>query len=249
MNYQKIYDSLISSRKERMPTLSEYYERHHIIPKSLGGTDDAGNLILLTAREHFIAHWLLYRIHKNQEMAFAFFIMSSGMKSNNSQRIKFSSIAYSEAKKAKSEYLKILNSKYKKGHVKSEETKKKLSESLKGKRFTSEHSKNIGLSLKGKAKSKQTCEKISRSLISFDWSTYIERNEKISKANSGKQNGRAKRILQKTIDGNIISAYDTMDDARDELSKIIGISMAKSTFHRIVNANKLFGGYFWQYEV
>lgn len=36
-----------------------YYEKHHIIPKSLGGNDDTDNVVLLTAREHFIAHILL----------------------------------------------------------------------------------------------------------------------------------------------------------------------------------------------
>ena len=40
-----------------------YYESHHIIPRCLGGSDDAQNLILLTPREHFLAHYLLCKIH------------------------------------------------------------------------------------------------------------------------------------------------------------------------------------------
>ena len=39
-----------------------YTERHHIIPKSLGGPDDLSNLIRLTAREHFICHQLLTKM-------------------------------------------------------------------------------------------------------------------------------------------------------------------------------------------
>jgi hypothetical protein len=40
-----------------------YYETHHIIPKSLGGSDDGDNLVNLTYREHFLVHWILTKIH------------------------------------------------------------------------------------------------------------------------------------------------------------------------------------------
>jgi hypothetical protein len=50
----------------------EYFERHHILPKSMGGDNSKHNLVLLTAREHFLSHWLLWKIHKNREMAWAF---------------------------------------------------------------------------------------------------------------------------------------------------------------------------------
>jgi hypothetical protein len=39
-----------------------YYENHHIIPSSLGGSNDDENLVLLTAREHFICHYLLCKM-------------------------------------------------------------------------------------------------------------------------------------------------------------------------------------------
>lgn len=41
---------------------SNYYENHHIIPRSLNGSNSSENLVLLTAREHFICHWLLVKI-------------------------------------------------------------------------------------------------------------------------------------------------------------------------------------------
>ena len=40
-----------------------YVERHHILPRALGGTDDSSNLVALTAREHFLAHMLLAKIY------------------------------------------------------------------------------------------------------------------------------------------------------------------------------------------
>ena len=42
--------------------LSRYTEVHHIIPSSLGGSGDKSNLAILTAREHFICHWLLTKM-------------------------------------------------------------------------------------------------------------------------------------------------------------------------------------------
>lgn len=65
MNYLKHYNSLIERAKER--EILEYTETHHILPKCMGGLDDDDddNLIKLTAREHFIAHLLLYKIYPN----------------------------------------------------------------------------------------------------------------------------------------------------------------------------------------
>ena len=54
--YQKWYDQLIGRARNR--TIEGYVERHHIVPKSLGGTNEKGNLVALTAREHWIAHML-----------------------------------------------------------------------------------------------------------------------------------------------------------------------------------------------
>lgn len=54
-------------------------ENHHIIPKSIGGTNDKENLIKLSFREHFICHWLLIKMTKGtnkSKMCFAFFCMS-----------------------------------------------------------------------------------------------------------------------------------------------------------------------------
>jgi hypothetical protein len=80
MNYKKIYDAIVFKAKARING-EGYYENHHIIPKSLGGNDDADNLVFLTAREHFICHWLLTKfVDKNHKfkMAAAFNIMCVG---------------------------------------------------------------------------------------------------------------------------------------------------------------------------
>lgn len=63
MNYQKIYDSIIVNAKSLSRNKKTgFYEKHHIIPKCLGGSNEETNLVLLTPREHFICHFLLWRI-------------------------------------------------------------------------------------------------------------------------------------------------------------------------------------------
>jgi len=62
MDHQKVYDQLIQKAVLR-GNVNGYFERHHILPKCLGGSDDAFNLVKLTAREHFIGHYLLAKIH------------------------------------------------------------------------------------------------------------------------------------------------------------------------------------------
>jgi len=87
MNYKKLYDNIISKAKTR--PISGYTERHHIVPKSFGGTDKKDNIVRLTAREHFICHYLLCKITVPKSIEWysaikAFNMMCS--KSNTHQR-------------------------------------------------------------------------------------------------------------------------------------------------------------------
>jgi hypothetical protein len=78
MNYKRLYDSIISKAKTARGSRdisAGYFEMHHILPKCLGGGDEQSNLVKLTAREHFIVHWLLCKIHKNYKLASAFNMM------------------------------------------------------------------------------------------------------------------------------------------------------------------------------
>lgn len=74
MNYKQVYENLIIRAKDRIT--DEYTEKHHIIPKSMGGTNYKSNIVRLTAREHFIAHILLWKIYKTKDMATAVWLMS-----------------------------------------------------------------------------------------------------------------------------------------------------------------------------
>jgi len=63
MNYQKIYQDFITSRREREAAIVGYSEKHHIVPKALGGGNEKANLIRLTPEDHFFAHLLLAKTH------------------------------------------------------------------------------------------------------------------------------------------------------------------------------------------
>lgn len=63
MNYERIYGEFIVDRRAREAGLIGYSERHHIVPRALGGSDDRQNLILLSAEDHFFAHLLLAKMH------------------------------------------------------------------------------------------------------------------------------------------------------------------------------------------
>ncbi len=57
-------------KQSRKKTSSNYYERHHIIPKckAFGGDNSKDNLVLLTAREHYICHLLLTKMCLGDKM-------------------------------------------------------------------------------------------------------------------------------------------------------------------------------------
>ncbi len=81
MIYTNLYHNFISSRPKRTRVAFDGLERHHIIPRSIGGTNDKSNLIVLTPREHFIAHRILVKMCKGDDatkMALALHRMATG---------------------------------------------------------------------------------------------------------------------------------------------------------------------------
>ena len=63
--YKQWYTNITDQARNR--TLDTYTESHHIVPRSLGGGDDPTNIVDLTAREHFICHWLLVKMTTGKE--------------------------------------------------------------------------------------------------------------------------------------------------------------------------------------
>lgn len=64
--YYNVYNNLINKALNRgldKTKLEGYYEKHHILPKCIDGKDENSNYVLLTAKEHILAHMLLSRIY------------------------------------------------------------------------------------------------------------------------------------------------------------------------------------------
>jgi hypothetical protein len=95
--YKKWYFLIIDNAKKR--ELCDIKESHHIIPKSLGGNNDAANLVELTPREHFICHWLLTKMttgHDKHKMTFS---LHTFFHFNKHRRLNFNSRQYEYHKK------------------------------------------------------------------------------------------------------------------------------------------------------
>lgn len=91
--------NIIDSAKNRKT--DQYTETHHIIPKSIGGTNDSSNLVELTAKEHFICHMLLVKMlegeHK-QKMVYAWWQLSNQC-NDRQERIPITGNRYALARK------------------------------------------------------------------------------------------------------------------------------------------------------
>lgn len=86
MNYKRIYNALIERAKTRL--LEGYVERHHIVPRCMGGSDDRSNLVALTPEEHFLAHVLLVKIHPEEKnLILAVQKMCRGRKGRRSRKM------------------------------------------------------------------------------------------------------------------------------------------------------------------
>lgn len=90
MNYNKVYTQLVirAQSENREKGCGIYFERHHIIPKCLGGVNNKTNLVLLTPREHYIAHRLLCEIYPaNIKLQYAMWAMINGVTKRTGLRI------------------------------------------------------------------------------------------------------------------------------------------------------------------
>jgi len=167
--YTQWYYKIVIHAKTR--TITGYTEKHHIIPKSCGGDNSKENLVVLTAKEHFICHLLLTKMvagHYRHKMVYAF----HGLKAKQPGQSRHSSkLVNAKLYQKLKEELSIikqsfipwnkgktgLKSSWNKGLSPSEETKQKIREAranqdmshLKGRELSSKTKEKISKSLKG----------------------------------------------------------------------------------------------------
>jgi hypothetical protein len=192
LNYALTYSKLIAKAKARV-CVNGYVERHHVLPKALGGTDDSSNIVALTAREHFVAHFLLAKMYggsmwhavtimsKDGRINSRLFViarkkisermignsMTLGRKASDEERLKMSLARKGKAGRPVSEETKKKLSAINTGKKLTEECKAKISASQKGLKKPKGHGAKISALLKGKPRTDEVKRKVSESLKAF----------------------------------------------------------------------------------
>ena len=164
--YTKCYYNIIDRAKSRDLSKETYTEKHHIIPKSLGGLNNKDNLVKLTAKEHRLAHILLPRMPidplHTKSMWYALWMMLRTKNTNQQRKIsKGSAFEVAKIKVAEN------SSQLHKGKTVSKKTREKLSKSCQGRpspnkgRAMSENQKQkLSIAHKGKIIAPETVSKI-----------------------------------------------------------------------------------------
>ena len=160
--YKVWHDNIIAKGKNRV--LTGYQEKHHIIPKSLGGSNKKDNLVALTPKEHFIIHILLckFTVGKsrlkmlNALHAMMFFTTKRrGYKTSSriAHKLRIESLQF------------IKGNKFNVGRIPSKETRLKISQATKGLKRTEETKAKMSKYRKGLKLSESTKQKIANSLL------------------------------------------------------------------------------------
>jgi hypothetical protein len=159
MNYQQIYDNLIDRAARR---ISEgYVEKHHIVPRCLGGTDSKENIVNLYPEEHYLAHLLLCKLNDgNSKLLYAAMNMTSGAMINNGKR---NNKAYGWLRRQYAESMSGDNNPNRRnpeiqkkaglkrvGQKRTEETRARMSAAQKGRTFTEETKRNMAIAAKNR---------------------------------------------------------------------------------------------------
>ena len=168
--YSKIYFSIIEKAKKsnRRKTKEDYFEMHHIIPKCIDGTDEKENLITLTAREHYICHWLLIKCIDDKlkyKMIYAFNCMNTLKRKEQKRYINSHGYKFVREQYRINAFTETTKEKMKKSaklkKPVSTQTRERLSKALKGRKLSEEHKQKLRILQIGRVKSKEELAKIS----------------------------------------------------------------------------------------
>lgn len=247
MNYQKIYNEIIQKAKSRglnKKFIEGYFEKHHIIPKCLGGSNDTNNLVLLTAKEHFICHHLLWRENKNNLKLFWAFKAMAFWKSahtNKRDNLMLTSKQYEELRKKHNINVSIRM----KGRSVSSETKQRIRESLLGTKLSDETKQKISIAHKQIIHTDKWNKKVGESLKGYKHSNdHINKNriahtgKKYSdetNSKKGSKGGKNPSAVKCSING---IEFDTLDAAIKYAMKEYNISL-KQAYNKFLDPNEM----------
>lgn len=241
LTYKKFIENVLNTRG-RFACDNEYHERHHIIPKCMGGTNDEDNLIDLFAREHFIAHKLLAQENSdNSKLVHAWSLMSRV--NNHDGKYQLIPEEYEEAKKA---YVSLI-----KGKPFSEEHRMKIGKANKGRIVPENARLAVSKANASRIWTEESRRKLSNSISGENhplFGTHLteETKRKISKSQkgmfSGEKNPRALITLQYDKNDNLIRVWEYAKLASKELN-IDASDISSCAKGKLKSA----GGYHWKF--
>ena len=163
--YFKWYSGIVNKNRTTKFLPNSGKERHHVLPKSIGGLDDKNNLVVLSSREHFICHLLLVKmlidIKSKKRMLFALNMMRSTPQRNryfNARLYERHKTEFQQAQRERmTEYMSVPENR-KKGPV-SDETRKKLSEISKSQDRTNWNYEKVKLKGENRTEKQQMASK------------------------------------------------------------------------------------------
>ncbi|MCS7316845.1 MAG: HNH endonuclease [Candidatus Dojkabacteria bacterium] len=210
MNYEKIYYKLIKKAKNRSLESNIKYEKHHVIPRCLGGSNKKENIVYLTYREHFLAHLLLLKIYDNHPKLLKACMMM-GVGRQNSRKYSWLKEKFSNLRR---EEIKIFNPTKNKKWISNEK------ETLLVEKKEAENLVKQGLYVYGKSKNVFFCDKCKKLLKSNCKSCRIEKIKNKYKDFSKK---RVEKLWQKFLNSDHISITSfskTINISQPRLSKL-----------------------------
>jgi hypothetical protein len=240
MNYSNIYNSLIERARSRQLVAGSYFERHHIVPRCLGGDNSLNNLVSLTAEEHYLAHQLLVKIHPgNSKLLSAAVLMTIHHTEKRMTNKLFGWL--------RREYAKSIT-----GIKRSEETCKKISQNRKGKTspegleriretsrkriITEQEREKRRIASTGKKHTEETKRKIAEANRGVPKSP--EAIAKVAAANRGKKRGPRSDRVKEAI-GNAHRGKVVSEETREKLRQAqLGRKYSEETKKRMSNSGK-----------
>jgi hypothetical protein len=182
--YQNIIDDAKSANRKKRKNSDVIYENHHIKPRSVGGSNDTSNLVLLTPKEHFICHLLLVEIYKGtefyQKMKYSVWCLINGR--NRQKRHSPSSRQYDRLRKEFIEMQKI------RGKTRGfpENGQKLAVKSNTGAKRSDSAKQKMSDAKVGVKREPWVIEKLKNSFKNRDFKNEIDRNRKISESKKNK---------------------------------------------------------------
>jgi len=197
MDYQRIYNLIVDRARKRV--LPVYTEKHHVLPKCMGGSNEKGNIVAVTAKEHYLCHRLLCEIYpENKPLKKAYHLICTVRTREQKRHIPSGRVI---------ERVKLENSLARKGQKKDPESILK--------RTQTRHTNGTY------RRTKESVEKgiqTRRENNSYGGKTFTESHKK-------KLSEKKKKTIYRIDRGEVVERYNSVTEAAKELQvKVSGIS-------------------------